>query len=229
MNNNENNKKQIKNYKPIIVLGLALLIILGFFIFKNVDAILLKIGIYDQKITILNTADVHGHIAFDDSVGGYYSIDDVSIIMGLPLVKHLKDEIKKKEKDILFFDCGDLFHGTNEANIEKGKGVVEIANLMGYDAMEPGNHDFNFGIDRLMEIKSELKFPMISSNMYQNGKQAFEEYKIYTVKGIKVAVFGLETPAAYLFSNTRDFKGITINDPVETAQKLVPQLRKQAW
>lgn len=106
-------------------------------------------------------------------------------------MKHLIDDIKEKNKNTLVLDSGDMFHGTNEANINKGEGVVQVANLMGYDAMTPGNHDFNFGYDRLVEIKDELKFPILSANIYKDGKPAFQEYKIVEVGGKKIGLFGM--------------------------------------
>lgn len=218
----------MKKYTNLIVLGIIVLGISGFLIYKNVNFndLLLKLGYYDKKISVINTADIHGHITFDDESGGYYTVDQVDVMMGMPLMKYFVNKIKSENSNSLVLDSGDMFHGTNEANIQKAKGVVEVANLMGYDAMTLGNHDFDFGIDRTMEIKSELKFPLLCANIMKDGKPAFEEYKIVEVGGLKVALFGTIEKDALSETNTRDHKGLTIEDPVITAKRLVPVIKK---
>jgi 2',3'-cyclic-nucleotide 2'-phosphodiesterase (5'-nucleotidase family) len=221
----------MKKYTNLIVIGIILLAAAGFFIYKNVnfdDLLMATAGVYDQKISIVNTADVHGHILYDDEVGGYYSLEDVSLIMGLPLAKSFTDETKRLNKNTLVLDCGDMFHGTNEANVDQGKGVVEVVNLFGYNAMVPGNHDFNFGFQRLLEIQSQLSFPIISANIYQNGKLVFDEYQIYNMDGVKIGVFGLTTPTALMYNTALEGNnGVTIEDPVQAAARVVAKLRPQ--
>ncbi len=217
----------MKSYKNVIVFGLLVLAAAVFLVVKfvNFDDLLKSAGYYEDKISIISTADIHGHIVYDDETGGYYSLDEVSVEMGMPLMKHIIDGIKAKNKNNLLLDSGDMFHGTNEANIEKGKGVVEVANLMGYNAMTPGNHDFNFGFDRLLEIKSQLNFPVLSANIYKNGKPAFQEYKIVQVGNKKIGLFGMTETTALLNTNSKDTKGVTLEDPVKTASRIVAELK----
>jgi 2',3'-cyclic-nucleotide 2'-phosphodiesterase (5'-nucleotidase family) len=220
----------MKKYTNLVILGILAIGISGFLIYKNVNFndLLVKLGYYDEKINVISTADIHGHIAFDDESGGYYTVDQVDIMMGMPLMKYFVDSIRAEHADSLLLDSGDMFHGTNEANIQKSKGVVEVANLMGYDAMTLGNHDFDFGIDRTFEIKSELNYPMLCANVLKNGKPAFEEYKIVNKGGLKVALFGTLEKDALTETNSRDHKGLTMEDPIVTAKRLVPVLKKQA-
>lgn len=216
----------MKSYKNVIVLSLFALAAAVFLVIKfvNFNDLLKSVGYYDEKISILNTADIHGHIVFDEESGGYYSMDEVDIMMGMPLMKHIIDEARAENRNTLLLDSGDMFHGTNEANIEKGKGVLEIANLMGYDAMTPGNHDFDFGFDRLQEIKSQLKFPVLSANIYKDGKPVFQEYKIVQVGSKKIGLFGMTEQTALVNTNSRDTHGVTLEDPVKIAEKMVAEL-----
>ncbi len=213
-----------RKYTNLIILGLIIIAAAVYLVIKyvNFDQILLKVGYYDSKITIANTADVHGHMVFDDETGTYYTLDEVSTIMGLPLLNSFVKEEREKDKNTLLLDCGDLFHGSNEANIDEGKGVVECVNLMGYNAMVPGNHDFNFGFDRLLEIRSQINFPILSANIYKDGKQVFDEYKIFEVNGKKIGVFGLTTPFStnFVHDNT-----ITFDDPIKCAARVVSELK----
>jgi 2',3'-cyclic-nucleotide 2'-phosphodiesterase (5'-nucleotidase family) len=220
----------IKKYTNVIIIIVLLAAAAVFIAVKyiNVDDVLLFLGYYDNKVSIINTADIHGHIVFDDETGGYYTLDEVDYMMGMPVMKAVISDIKNKNSNSLLLDSGDMFHGTNEANIEKAKGVVEVANLMGFDAMTVGNHDFDFGLDRLMEINKQLKFPMLSANIYKGGKPLFKEYEIVKAGGKKIALLGLTVQDALSYTNSRDTEGVTIEDPIKCAARIVPELRKQA-
>ncbi len=220
----------MKRYTNLIVLGLLAVAAAAYFVAVKVNFkdVLTSAGYYDEKISIINTADIHGHIVFDEDTGGYYTLEEVETIMGMPLMKYFINEIRKKNKDALLLDSGDMFHGTNEANIEEGKGVVEVANLMGYDAMTPGNHDFDFGIARLLKIRSQLNFPILSANIYKEGRPLFEEYKIFQVRGKKIGVFGLTVQDALSYTNSRETYGVTLEDPMKAAERVVPILKKKA-
>lgn len=221
----------MKKYRNVIILGVVLVAVAVYLCVKfvNFSDLLLTFGYFDDKVTVVNTADMHGHLVYDDDVGGYYSLEDVNVIMGMPLIKTLIEEEKAKNKEkTLVFDCGDTFHGPNEGCMNKGEASVECAKLMGIDAAVPGNHDFNYGIKRFFEISNEINYPIIASNIYKDGKLAFDEYKIYDVGGKKVAVFGLVFKELLDYSDARDFEDVSIEDPVKVAEKLIPELRKKA-
>ncbi|HEX2947350.1 MAG TPA: 5'-nucleotidase C-terminal domain-containing protein [Clostridia bacterium] len=217
----------MKKYINIIVLGIIAVSALVYLVAKtvNIQDVFLDVGIYDRKISVISTADIHGHVLYDEEIG-YYSLDTTKNVVGMPILRTLADTVKKNNKDTLMLDSGDMFHGTNEANIEKGKGIVEIANLMGYTAMTIGNHDFNFGLDRLKEIKSQLNYPILSANILENGKPLFGEYKIIDMDGLKVGLFGLTQEEALAYTNSRDLKNVSIENAVTVAKKIVPELKK---
>jgi len=219
----------MRKYRNLIILGIILIGVAAFFIYKNVNFnnLLLKVGYYDKRISVINTGDIHGHIIYDNDAGGYYTLDQVNVMMGMPLMKTIINDIKKVNKDTLFLDSGDMFHGTNEANVQKAQGIVEVANMMSYDAMTVGNHDFDYGLDRLLEIKSQLNYPMLSANIYKDGKPLFDEYKIVTMGGKKIGIFGLTVQDALTYTNSRDTKGVTIEDPIKIAARMVEVLGKQ--
>ncbi len=220
----------MKKYTNLIVLALIVLIGIGYFLVRYVSFsdVLLSVGYYDKKITFINTADVHGHLVYDEANGGYYTLDEVNTEMGMPLMKGIVDQFRKKNPDSLFLDSGDMFHGTNEANVNQAEGIVEAVNLMGYDAMTVGNHDFDFGLTRSMEIKDELNFPMLSANTYNDGKRVFDEYKVFEVGGKKIGVFGLVVPEALSNMNVfDDSKSVTFEEPAPAARRVIAELREQ--
>ncbi|MDF2986927.1 MAG: 5-Nucleotidase domain protein [Eubacterium sp.] len=219
----------MKKYRNLIVLGVIILGVAIFLVYKNVNFndLLLKFGYYEEKVSVINTADVHGHIIYDSDAGGYYTLDEVNVMMGMPLMKTIVDEIRQKDEDALLLDSGDMFHGTNEANVQKAQGIVEEANLMGYNAMVVGNHDFDFGMDRLIEIKSQLNYPMLSANIYKDGKPLFQQYKIVKIGDKKIGLFGLTVEDALVYTNSKDTKGVTVQDPIKAAEKMVEFLKKE--
>ncbi|NEW06270.1 bifunctional metallophosphatase/5'-nucleotidase [Paenibacillus sp. SYP-B3998] len=219
----------MKKYTNIIVLGVLLLVAAGYLTYRtvNFNDVLLKVGYYEKKISLINSGDVHGHLVYDEANGGYYSLDEVNVEMGMPLMKGIIDDLRKENPDSLLLDSGDMFHGTNEANVNEGQGVVEAANLMGYDAMALGNHDLDFGFDRAVAIKAELKYPILSANVYRKGKLVFDPYKIVTVGGKKIGIFGLTVPEALSNMNVSDPTGVEFGDPAVSARQTIDELRKQ--
>ncbi|MEW9700448.1 bifunctional UDP-sugar hydrolase/5'-nucleotidase [Paenibacillus sp. SI8] len=217
----------MRKYLNVIVLGAVLVGAAIYLTLRMVSMndLLLGIGYYDQKISLINTGDTHGHLVYDEANGGYYTLDEVNVEMGMPLVKGIVNELRKNNPNSLFIDSGDMFHGTNEANISEAKGVVEAANLMGYDAMALGNHDLDFGFERAEEIKAELKFPMLSANTLRNGKPAFEAYKIVQVGGKQIGLFGLTVPEALSNMNVSDPNGVQFEEPAVSAKRVIAELQ----
>ena len=215
-----------KKYRNLIICIALLLFFLGVYVFNNVDVydLLLVMGYYHDKITIINTADIHGHMTFEENSWGQYTTEDIHSIMGLPLVEGLMQREIAKNHDILFFDCGDMFHGTNESGINDGEGIVKLVNMMPYNALTVGSNDFNFGIDRFVEISKELNIPFLCANLYYEGVQMFESNRIFEIGGKKIGVFGLLTPDAIPKSNTSGNERITISDPVKAANEAVSEL-----
>lgn len=128
----------------------------------------------------------------------------------------------------LLFDAGDTFHGQTIATLTEGASVASITNLLGVDVMVPGNHDFNYGYERLLELNDETDYPILSANIYKGGSTLFDEYIIIDIDGLKIAVFGLTTPETTYKTHPDNIAGLTFRDPIEVAKKLVPKLQKQA-
>ncbi|MCL1964488.1 MAG: bifunctional metallophosphatase/5'-nucleotidase [Firmicutes bacterium] len=132
-------------------------------------------------ITIFHTNDVHGR--YNSEAG-----------MGYAMMASYVNEARKSG-NVLVLDAGDTLHGTIFANAVKGESIVEIMNTIGFDAMAPGNHDFNYGYDRLKELEAMMDFPLVSANIrLKDGKQAFEPYTILEIAGKRIGVVGADNP-----------------------------------
>ena len=169
-------------------------------------------------ITILHTNDIHARVQ---------STDDEGKTIGMDWLAGAIWAQKGADEDTLALDAGDTFHGLTLINLSRGSNMAMLMNLSGFDAMTPGNHDFNFGSQRLIELASILNFPVLSANLMDKDKTKyiFRPYKSYDFNGVKVAVIGLSTPEIAYKTNPFNVKDVAFTDPIAAAQELMPKLR----
>lgn len=170
-----------------------------------------------KKITIIHTNDTHSRIL--DSDGGF----------GFAKIATIIKETKAKNPNTLVLDAGDTLHGLPVVNISEGANAVKILNATGYDFMTLGNHDFNYGQERLLELKDMAEFSMLSANILDSkGNYVFKPYEIKEMNGVKVAVFGLTTPETAYKTSPTNVKGLVFADVIETSKKMVEELKDKA-
>lgn len=169
-------------------------------------------------ITLLHTNDIHSKVFPSDGGMGYAKL------AGL-----IKQEKEKNPGHTLTLDIGDTFHGTPFATMEKGESIASILNQIGYDAMTVGNHDFNYGHERLLELEKSVQFPILAANVYkQSDNSSFLESSIVkTVGDIKVGIFGLATPETTYKTNPKNVEGLVFADPINEAAKTVKKLEDE--
>jgi 5'-nucleotidase len=171
----------------------------------------------DFHLYLLHTNDTHGRIL----EGAYDG-------MGFAKVATAVNMYKEQAGNVLVLDAGDAMHGTTLANLVEGSSVAEVMNAVGYDAMAAGNHDFNYGYQRLIELNNETDFPILSANTYDAaGKRILPAYKIFEQEGVKIGVFGLSTPENYYKVHPKYIQGLTFEDPVVTSKEMVAELSGQ--
>ncbi|MEG0767833.1 MAG: metallophosphoesterase, partial [Clostridia bacterium] len=118
------------------------------------------------EIVVFHTNDVHARVLPDPG-------------MGYAMAAGYVDAARSAGKNVLLLDAGDTFHGLVIATAVRGESIVNIMNAMKYDAMAPGNHDFNYGLDRLQELSTLAEFPLLSCNVLgKDGKSIFAPYAI---------------------------------------------------
>lgn len=130
----------------------------------------------------------------------------------------------------LVLDAGDTFHGMPFATIENGNSIAKILKAVGYDAMTPGNHDFNYGYERLDVLAYRAGLKPLAANVTLGGKNAFDKYLIKNIDGVKVGVFGLATPETAYKTNPKNVVGIDFGDKesvIETAKQMVADLQER--
>lgn len=172
----------------------------------------------DFHLYLLHTNDTHGRI-----LEGTYDG------MGFAKVSTAVKMYREQAGNVLLLDAGDAMHGTTLANLVEGSSVAEVMNEVGYDAMTAGNHDFNYGWQRLVELEEETNFPILSANTYdENGDRILPPYHIFEIQGVKIGVFGLATPENYYKVHPKHIQGLTFEDPVVTSKEMVAELTGQA-
>ncbi len=132
----------------------------------------------------------------------------------------------------LLLDSGDTIQGSPMQAVafrgspSAGDPTVRAMNVLHYDAMAVGNHEFDFGTARLEESRRQARFPFLSANIVrEDGKPAFEPYLIRTVAGIRIGILGLTTKNVPGWEPPANIRGLRFLDTVETARRFVPILR----
>jgi len=178
-------------------------------------------------VTILQTADLHGHLLPWDYQRAQPADE------GLARVASRIAAIRKETPNVLLLDAGDTIQGTPIEFLhakDPSKGADPMAEAMSalkYDAMSVGNHEFNFGLAVLRKAQRESAFPWLSANTrnVSDGSAAFPEYLVKTVAGIRIGILGLTTPNIPNWEPARNRPGLRWEDPVQSAARLVPVLR----
>lgn len=145
------------------------------------------------------------------------------------LVKNIRSQVTYS----LLLDAGDAFLGDPTANFFDGKPMVEVMNVMNYDAMAIGNHEFDHGQGVLLERSEEAAFPLLAANLRWKAQPTVippyaDDYTIVNVGPIKVAIFGLITPELPVVAHPALVENLIVLDPIETAKDYVPVLRGEA-
>ena len=178
----------------------------------------------ETLITVLHTNDTHSQIdPVLDNDKNYPGKGGVA--RRATLVKR----IRKENPNTLLIDGGDVMQGTPYFNFYKGEVEYKAMSLIGYDAGTLGNHEFDNGVEALGKALQFATFDIVSTNYDVRGSVLENKVKTHSVKtvgGVRVGLFGLGISPAGLIT-PENFKGITYNDPVIAARKVVKTLREQ--
>ncbi|MBI4643848.1 MAG: 5'-nucleotidase C-terminal domain-containing protein [Deltaproteobacteria bacterium] len=174
----------------------------------------------EVSLRILYVNDFHGFAEPYKPVGSQESLGGVS---------YLAAEVNKlrKEKPALLLAAGDMIQGHSWANLFRGKSSIALMNLMRFDAMVVGNHEFDFGQDVLKKRIAEARFPVLGANV-EGFKDGLKPYVIKEIQGMKVAIIGVVTPDTPQATHPKNVAGLKFLPPAEVVEKYLPALKKQA-
>lgn len=172
-----------------------------------------------DTITILHTNDVHGRI------------EESSGVIGDAKLATIVNQERAKGETILL-DAGDAFQGMPISNSSQGEDMAAIMNLIGYDAMAVGNHEFDFGLDQIKKYKELLTFPLLSSNTYVNGSRLFQASTIIdkdtTKVGDEFVVIGVTTPETATKTHPDNIIGVNFTDPITEVNQVIAEIEARA-
>lgn len=181
----------------------------------------------EHLLTVIFTNDAHGMAwKFDESgnpgIGG--------LAAQKTLIDKIKAEVQGKGGNILILSGGDITMGDPRSNVCENIPMIHGMNLIGYDAMAIGNHEFDFGIEAFHKMKEEAKFHFLSANIYEDGgtKAAGKDY--FEKKfddGLTVAVLGLTTRETEQITNPGLMGNLVMTDPLLEAKNRIPILKKK--
>ena len=178
----------------------------------------------DEVLTLLHTNDTHG--IWPETY--YYGTSEGFAF----LASQIKAE-RAKNPNTLLLDAGDTFQGNAFAQYFRNADPNPIAggmNLLDYDAMTIGNHEFNFGPATFATMLSQLDAPLLGTiNLDDDGSYGFindnvEDYINLDVNGLKVTIFGLTNPRVYRYELPTNIPGLTFYSGLDTGFAAVPQI-----
>lgn len=160
-----------------------------------------------EDIHIIYTNDVHGYI--DNLKTDSDKKDNIPGVRYSSLAEYVK-QLKSENKNVLLVDAGDHIQGTIYCAIDKGESIVNMMNTAGYDLATPGNHEFDYGMERFFKLTGKASYPYISCNFYrkENGKisRPLKPSKIFKMGNSKIAFIGITTPETITSSTPKFFQ-----------------------
>ncbi|NOH67785.1 bifunctional UDP-sugar hydrolase/5'-nucleotidase UshA [Vibrio rotiferianus] len=176
------------------------------------------------KFTVLHTNDNHGRF-WENSKGEY------GMAARKTLIESIRAEVAANGGESILLSGGDINTGVPESDMQDAVPDFVGMNLLGYDAMAVGNHEFDNSLD-VLDMQAELAdFPMLAANIYKKdadgkvtGERYFAPYKVFTINGLKVAVIGLTTKDTAKLVNPDNVASIYFEDPQVEIQKTLAEI-----
>lgn len=184
------------------------------------------------EFVIFHTSDVHGAIAARPDPNG--KDGEKRQIGGYAVLKNLinsyRSSAEHAHKRIMYLDSGDFFQGTPIVDRTKGAVMIDFLNHMNVEAVTMGNHEFDYTYQNLVEQFKKKKFPVICCNVFEKATgmlpEFAEEYRIFTHKGRKIGIIGIDTPETAKMSFEKNVKDLIFCQPEPIVRPLVKLLRK---
>jgi 2',3'-cyclic-nucleotide 2'-phosphodiesterase (5'-nucleotidase family) len=183
-----------------------------------------------HTVSIIHTTDLHGHIA---PTRTYEGVENVG---GFARCATRIRQWRREKPDSLLVDLGDVWQGTAESYLEKGRLMMRLFNLLEYDAWTLGNHDFDWGRGALEANFALSKPAVLTGNLRVDGKSpgaldgVWKSVLPWVMKesgGFRIALIGLVTPGLPYWLPPELLDGAEVRDPLEALRRSVAEARSQ--
>ncbi len=181
-----------------------------------------------NKIQILHTNDIHGHLDSAKVTTGGKSFEQggMALLGGM-----IQQQRARAPQRTIVLDAGDALHGALISKVDRGAAVISAMSISGYDAMAVGNHDLDRGQEELAQRAKEASFPFLAANLIDDRTGAVPTFaKPYIVKDVgiaRVGVIGLTNPETSII-NASSIKGLRFLPGSEGVRRYIDEVRRQA-
>lgn len=181
----------------------------------------------DVQLTVLHLNDTHGYLS---------SLEDRKVAPGQmrggaaywgDLIQR---ERAKNPEGTLLLSAGDMYQGTPVSNVFRGKPMVEVMNVLGFDAQALGNHEFDWGLQTLSELQAMARFPYLAANVTGPDGKAPAQTRPWVMlvrKGVKIAVIGLSAPETAYTTRPDNVRGFVFAEPARVLPPLLKKVRAE--
>ena len=176
--------------KKLIAILLALSMVLGLGLFAFAEEAAPEEPALQSDVVVLFTSDVHCGV---DQGWTYAGVDVI------------RDKLVADGNHVILVDDGDSIQGEPLGTMTTGSADIALMNKLGYEIAIPGNHEFDYGMDRFFELVEQAEFPYISVNFNYKGEPVFDPYIIKEFDGVKIAFLGITTPYTLRSSTPKYF------------------------
>ncbi|MCS6771549.1 MAG: bifunctional metallophosphatase/5'-nucleotidase [Kiritimatiellae bacterium] len=178
------------------------------------------------RVTILHTTDLHGAIRPTEDYSGRKNVG------GLLRCATLIRQIRAESANTLLIDCGDLFQGSAESWLDRGRIMVRAIDVLDYDAWVIGNHEFDWGLEALKSLHDLSAVPMLAANIVPRKGRAHplpkvRPFLIREVDGVRIAIVGLTTPGMPLWFTPDMLGDCLFERSVDSLRRVMPVVREQ--
>jgi 5'-nucleotidase len=177
------------------------------------------------KLTILHTNDMHAHYLPSKATW----IEEEPAIGGFEALSYYANSQREESPNTLLLDAGDLMTGSIICNIEykgaNGGALIEMMNLIGYDGMVPGNHEFDISATNFKALEEIAVFPILCANLAKDDTLVSgKSYHIYDMGGLKVGVIGITYHIMKGMVLDPNLEGFESADPANIVDSLVSEI-----
>lgn len=171
-----------------------------------------------DTVTVLHTNDLHGHISGEaDQYGGVARI-----------AAHVR-QVRESRERVLFLDAGDCIAGTPVSTLFRGQPIFEVMSAMGYDAAVLGNHEFDYGWERVAAFRQAATFLLLAANARSPAGELIADagYLLLDLGSVRVGIIGAVSEHTPRMISRRGNEGLNIEPVLPLLAGLVPEVRGQ--
>ena len=182
----------------------------------------------NNLIDVITTNDMHGFIHAQEA--HFINPNHPPTIIGgsgfLYYVNNIREEFNN---DLLLLDGGNFFQGHPIGIVDSGRTMIDWMNKVGYHAMVPGNYDFLFGLDNLIDLSKKAEFSFLAANLFykDNGSLIFKPYEIVEFNDVKIGIIGIVNPNLKNIVLPQNINNAELKNPIEILQNTILDIQDE--